>query len=143
MTLAERIGADYRRATMTVGPHPLALRREELRAQGVLSCAEMLAKRNHSAAQIAGAVITRQRPQTAKGFFFLTLEDETGIVNAIVTPAFYETHRAVLTGEPFLMLSGVVQQQDGVASLKVVHAFALQWSHEGGGLAMPDGHNFH
>jgi error-prone DNA polymerase len=71
---------------------------------------------------VAGAVIVRQRPPTAKGFFFLTLEDETGIANSIVPPALFERQRAVLVGAALLLLHGVVQQQDGVTSLKVVYA---------------------
>jgi error-prone DNA polymerase len=69
--------------------------------------------------QVAGAVICRQRPGTAKGFLFLSLEDETGIANGIVTPDMFDANRAVLVGEPFIIVDGVLQHQDGVVSVKV------------------------
>jgi error-prone DNA polymerase len=64
-------------------------------------------------------VICRQRPGTAKGFLFLSLEDETGIANAIVTPDLFDANRAVLVSEPFIIVDGTLQHQDGVVSVKV------------------------
>ena len=67
----------------------------------------------------AGCVIARQRPGTAKGFVFLSLEDETGISNAIITPDILEQNRILITTEKFLLLEGVLQKQEGVISVKV------------------------
>src|SRR5262249_53498886 len=86
MTESERLVADYAGTGLTVGRHPMALRRDELAMRGVLRAIDLRAERNGRRVRIAGMVITRQRPGTAKGFVFLTLEDETGIANIIVRP---------------------------------------------------------
>jgi error-prone DNA polymerase len=65
--------------------------------------------------KVAGAVICRQRPGTAKGFLFLTLEDETGLVNVIVRPDLYERRREVLVGESVLEVEGVLQSEDALS----------------------------
>ena len=75
--------------------------------------------------RVAGAVITRQRPGTAKGFVFLTLEDETGISNVIVQPPVYDTERHVIVREPFVVVEGILQQQDGVTSVKAERVIPL------------------
>jgi error-prone DNA polymerase len=69
-------------------------------------------------ARIAGAVIVRQRPGTAKGFVFLSLEDETGIANAIVRPALFHRARGAVLHAPYLVVEGVVQHQDGVTAVR-------------------------
>jgi error-prone DNA polymerase len=74
--------------------------------------------RNGIAVRVAGWVIVRQRPGTAKGFFFLTLEDETGVVNVIITPQLFDKYRMVLVDHPFLMIEGALQHQDNVISVK-------------------------
>src|SRR5205085_4597399 len=84
MDLRDRIAADIRGTGMTVGPHPVALERERLRAMGVHSAAELPGLRRSSRVRAAGLCIVRQRPGTAKGFVFLSLEDETGISNIVV-----------------------------------------------------------
>jgi error-prone DNA polymerase len=74
---------------------------------------------------VAGSVIVRQRPGTAKGFVFLSLEDETGVANVIVTPGVFHRQRLVLVSEPILMIDGVLQRQDGVISVKATRIHAL------------------
>jgi error-prone DNA polymerase len=76
--------------------------------------------------RVAGSVIVRQRPGTAKGFVFLSLEDETGIANVIVTPALFARRRWALVAEPFLLVEGILQTQDGVVSVRAerVHPLA-------------------
>ena len=74
--------------------------------------------RNGMPVQVAGWVIVRQRPGTAKGFVFLSLEDETGIANVIVTPQLFEKNRLVLVDYPFLLIEGALQHQDNVVSVK-------------------------
>jgi error-prone DNA polymerase len=119
MTADERREADYRDTGLTIGPHPMAARREEMRRRGVLRAVDLKHLSPGRRVQVAGAVICRQRPGTAKGFLFLSLEDETGIANGIVTPDMFDANRAVLVGEPFILVEGTLQNQDGVVSVKV------------------------
>ena len=97
MTLAERLDSDLRGTGLTVGPHPMALYREAL-ARARRACGRPTCRGSRTAqrVRVAGAVICRQRPGTAKGFLFLTLEDETGLVNVIVRPDLFERDHAVL-----------------------------------------------
>jgi len=118
MTEMERLEADYAGTGVTVGRHPMALRRADLVAQGVTRACDLARQRPGQPIRVAGSVIVRQRPGTAKGFLFLSLEDETGIANVIVTPQHFERHRLVLVSEPFLLVDGVLQKQDGVISIK-------------------------
>ena len=130
MTQEERIVADFRGTGMTVGIHPLGLRREELNAKGVLSAAAVKHARHGSIVRIAGSVICRQRPGTAKGFAFFSLEDETGISNAIVNPDLFEQNRLVLTSEPYLLMEGTLQNESGATSLKVARVVSLQFGQQ-------------
>lgn len=125
MSLAERVAADHRASGVSAGPHPVSFLRAHLAARGVLRCAELARARHGAPVTVAGVVITRQRPGTAKGFFFLTLEDESGVANGIVAPAIYDDQRAVMVSAGALVVHGNVQQQDGVTSVKVLRAEAL------------------
>jgi len=88
--------------------------------------------------RVAGMVITRQRPGTAKGFVFLTLEDETGISNVIIRPGLFDRQRMVAVRQPFLLVDGVLQHQDGVLSVRAERLEALpQFS------ASVDAHDFY
>jgi error-prone DNA polymerase len=127
MTPDERLEADYRDTGLTIGPHPMSQRREELRGQGVLRAVDLLRLPDGLHVKAAGAVICRQRPGTAKGFLFLSLEDETGIANAIVTPDLFDANRGVLVGEPFIIVEGTLQNQDGVVSVKVQRVEPCPW----------------
>ena len=118
MTEIDRLEADYAGTGVTVGRHPMGLRRTALARQGVTRAADLVRGRPGQPIRVAGSVIVRQRPGTAKGFLFLSLEDETGIANVIVTPQHFERHRLVLVSEPFLLVDGVLQRQDGVVSVK-------------------------
>ena len=93
MDADERLQADYAGMGLTIGPHPMALRRDELALRGVLRAADLPQARDGRRVRVAGMVITRQRPGTAKGFVFLTLEDETGISNVIVRPDLFDRER--------------------------------------------------
>jgi error-prone DNA polymerase len=118
MTLPERMDADFRGTGLTIGRHPVSLYRSELRKLEVVRAMEIRELRNGAPVRVAGWVIVRQRPGTAKGFFFLTLEDETGVVNIIVTPQLFDKYRLVLVDHPFLMIEGALQHQDNVISVK-------------------------
>jgi len=118
MTEAERLVADYAGTGLTTGRHPMALRREELAMRGVLRASDLGQVRQARRVRVAGMVITRQRPGTAKGFVFLTIEDETGIANVIVRPDLFARDRLTIIEEPFLIIDGVLQHQEGVISVR-------------------------
>jgi error-prone DNA polymerase len=125
MNPTERLMADYAGTSLTIGPHPMAMRRAELALRGVLRATDLPRGRHGRRVRIAGAVITRQRPGTAKGFVFLTLEDETGIANIIVQPDLFTAHRSVIVGEPYLLIEGTLQIQEGVTSVKAERVIPL------------------
>ncbi len=137
MDASERLQADYAGMGLTIGPHPMALRRSELALRGVLRAADLPRTRDGRRVRIAGMVITRQRPGTAKGFVFLTLEDETGISNVIIRPDLYDRERTAVVRQPFLMIEGVLQHQDGVLSVRAERIESIQ------GAAAIDAHDFY
>ncbi len=118
MNLEERLVADFHGTGLTVGPHPMAYRRDWLNAMGIRRASELRDIPNGKRLRIGGCVITRQRPGTAKGFVFVSLEDETGVANAIITPDLFHRNRLLLTSERFLAIEGILQNQDNVISVK-------------------------
>jgi error-prone DNA polymerase len=126
MNVTERLVADYQGTHLTIGPHPMALRRRELALRGVLRAIDLPRERQGRRIRVAGTVITRQRPGTAKGFVFLTLEDETGIANIIVHPDLFARDRLTVVDEPFLVIDGVLQNQEGVTSVRAERVQGLQ-----------------
>jgi error-prone DNA polymerase len=116
MTVPERVKADYETMNLTAGPHPMKLLRKTL--PNIWRATDLVQARDGSTIQIAGNVICRQRPGTAKGFVFISLEDETGVSNAIVDPDLFERFRLVITEEAFLLIEGQVQNSDGVVLIK-------------------------
>jgi len=131
MTPEERLHADYLGTGVTIGRHPMAWRRAEMNARHATPAAELHRMRNGRPVRVGGAVIVRQRPGTAHGFVFLSLEDETGISNIIVTPDVFEQYRLTLVGAPFLFIEGALQNVDGVVSVKASHIEALPaWTAE-------------
>ena len=125
MQTEERLVADYAGTGLTIDHHPMAYRRTDLRASGILSAKELLAQPDGRRVTGAGCVIARQRPGTALGFIFLSLEDETGIANIIIHPDLYERDRALITREKVLLVTGKLQNQDGVAHIKAEHVVPL------------------
>jgi error-prone DNA polymerase len=125
MSESERLVADYAGTGLTVGRHPMALRRDELAMRGILRAIDLRTERNGRRVRVAGMVITRQRPGTAKGFVFLTLEDETGIANIIVRPDLFARDRLVVVEEKFLLVDGILQHQDGVISVRAESVQAM------------------
>ena len=109
MNEQERLHADYAGLRLTTGPHPMALIRQQL--SGILRATDLPGLRDGQAVRIAGQVICRQRPGTAKGICFISLEDETGICNAIVSPQLFERERLKITAEQFLIIHGVLQNR--------------------------------
>jgi error-prone DNA polymerase len=138
MTDEERLVADFRGTGMTVGPHPMAYHRERLDKMGVLRAQHLGNLPSGRKVRVAGAVIARQRPGTAKGFVFLSLEDETGVSNAIVTPDRFQQNRLLLATERFLIIDGTLQNQDGVISVKAARVAPLHITR-----AETHSHDFH
>jgi error-prone DNA polymerase len=118
MTTHERLSADYAGTGLTTGPHPLAYHRAVFREAGLVSADDLTRLPNHHFVRVAGCVIARQRPGTAKGFVFLSLEDETGIANVIFTPDAFEQNRVVVSRSRFVCVEGPLQHQDGVIHIK-------------------------
>jgi error-prone DNA polymerase len=140
MTDVERLVADYAGTGITLGPHPLSFRRHELSMRGVLRAIDLPNARAGRRVRTAGMVITRQRPGTAKGFVFLTLEDETGIANVIIRPDLYATTRLVVVESPFLLVEGVLQNQDGVTAIRAERIVRLDGFSSS---AAVESHDFH
>jgi len=138
MSVNERLNADLRGTGITIGRHPMAHQRAWLNTMNVTRAGELKNMRNGMWVKVAGWVIVRQRPGTAKGFVFLSLEDETGIANIIVTPQLFETNRQPLVNSPFLLIEGVLQHQDNVVSVKARRIEPLRMKVES-----PRSHDFH
>jgi len=138
MDVEERLVADYHGTGLTTGHHPMAYRRNVLREMGVNSALELRSLPHGKEATVAGCVITRQRPGTAKGIIFMTLEDETGTSRVIISPDFYDRNRTVVLKERFVLVSGVVQNQDNVVHLKARRIQPLATS-----AATTPSHDFH
>src|SRR4029450_694712 len=128
MTLTERVDADFRGTGLTVGNHPVAYPRRELNKLQALRAIDIRKLRNGTFVRVAGWVIVRQRPGTAKGFMFLSLEDETAVSNIIVPPQLFDKYRQELVGHPFLLIEGALQNQDNVISVKASHVQPLSFA---------------
>ena len=139
MSYSERIQADFAGLGMTAGKHPMALVRLQL-AGSVFTAMQLKDLPQGAAAATAGAVICRQRPGTAKGVVFITLEDETGLSNAIVYADRFEDFRLTITTEPFLLITGTVQQAEGTTHLMAERIEALRTPRE---LPAAASHDFH
>lgn len=137
MNAVERLNADLHGTGMTTGPHAMKIIRHKL--DGIWKAADLKTARNGQRIQIAGMVICRQRPGTAKGFVFVSLEDETGVANAIVTPQLFEAKRLVITQEPFLLIRGTVQNHENVIHVKAAVIEPLHTAD----LAASASHDFH
>jgi len=138
MTDEERLIADFRGSGMTTGPHPMVYCRQEMKRAGVKRASELEQMVDGRFASVGGCVIARQRPGTAKGFVFLSLEDETGIANIIIQPDLYEEHRLLINRSKFLRVDGILQNQDGVISIKASRVSPLSITQ-----AETESHDYH
>lgn len=118
MTPGQRTCADFSNSGLSIGKHPMSYYRERMRKMGVMDAATAKAQRDGMLLTVAGCVITRQRPGTAKGFVFLSLEDETGIINIIVQPDLFDRKRQICTTSPYVLIKGILQSITGVISVK-------------------------
>jgi error-prone DNA polymerase len=134
----ERLVADFHGTGLTVGPHPMAYRRRQMESLGIRRASDLSQIPHGQRLRVAGCVIVRQRPGTAKGFVFLSLEDETGVANAIITPDMFQKNRLLLVSEKFVMVEGILQNQDNVISVKADRILPLEITH-----AETTSHDFH
>jgi error-prone DNA polymerase len=137
MDAVERLRADYKGTNLTTGPHPMALWRAQL--PEVWRACDLPRTQNGQTVRIAGNVICRQRPGTAKGFVFISLEDETGVSNAIVDPKLFEKLRLLITHESFLAIEGQAQNTGAVVMIKARRIEALAQNK----LVAGPSHDFH
>jgi DNA polymerase III alpha subunit len=126
MTYEERLIADFRSTGLTVGPHPMQYRRAEMKRMGIYRASDLAHLPNGRRLRIGGCVIARQRPGTAKGMMFMSLEDETGIANAIIAPDLLQKNRVLLISERFVMIEGILQNQDNVIHIRAERISALR-----------------
>jgi error-prone DNA polymerase len=132
----ERTFADYSALQLTTGPHPMALIRDRL--PDVWRATDLKSVRDGERVRVAGQVICRQRPGTAKGVCFVSLEDETGISNAIVAPKLFEEQRLKITTEPFLVIEGIAQSRHDTIHIQARRIERLDYS----GLKTAGSHDF-
>ena len=138
MTAAERLVADYAGTSVTVGRHPMAHCREDLRRKHIFRATDLKLFHHGVTTRVAGCIIARQRPGTAHGFIFLSLEDETGIANVIIEPELFERHRALVTYAKIVMVEGLLQNVDKVIHIRARHIEELQVT-----AAPMQSHDFH
>ena len=138
MSAEERLTADYHGTGVNLGRHPMAFRRAEMNELGVTPASLLPQVPSGGGVRVAGCVITRQRPGTAKGILFLTMEDETGISNAVVMPDVFERYKLAILNQPFLLVEGVMQNVDSVIHVRATRVEPLRpWT------ASPASHDFH
>ena len=138
MSAEERLTADYHGTGVNLGRHPMAFRRQEMNELGVTPASLLPRVPSGGRVRVAGCVITRQRPGTAKGIVFLTMEDETGISNAVVMPDVFERYKLIIVNEPFLLVEGVIQNVDSVIHVRATRLDSLRPFAAG-----PPSHDFH
>ncbi len=125
MSPIEETLADYETMDLTTGPHLISHMRSSLRAQGVLSASELDQVPNGRRVRAGGAIIVRQRPGTAKGFVFVTLEDETGMTQAIIRPDLFKENRSLIVRSPGLIIEGILQRSPGQPSIRAEKIWAI------------------
>jgi error-prone DNA polymerase len=138
MNPSERLNADFRQTHLTIGKHPMAFHREKMDALGVTPAAQLKHVRNGRLVRLAGCIICRQRPGTAKGLLFLSIEDETGVSNAVVMPDVFDRERKTILNNSYIVVDGEMQNVDNVYTVRAAHFEPLHLAEE----AVPS-HDFH
>jgi error-prone DNA polymerase len=139
LTPVELTEADFRVTGLSPAGHPLRHLRKALDAQGVVRAADIARQRDGAWVAVAGIVICRQRPGTAKGFCFVTLEDETGLANVVIAPKLFEQHRRLVVRSPLLVVEGILQEEQGVLNVRGRRFAALD---QKAGAAFVPSHDF-
>jgi error-prone DNA polymerase len=114
MPLSEHVVCDYQTLRLSLKAHPMSFLREKLRAGRILACNDLRALRDGALVRVAGVVLVRQRPGSAKGVVFMTLEDETGVANAVVWPKTLEKYRKVVMGARLILITGRIQRHEDI-----------------------------
>jgi error-prone DNA polymerase len=143
MDTNERLVADYAGTGLSIDKHPMYHRRGEMQAMGVLSSRDLQNCRSGTFVRTAGCVIARQRPGTAKGFIFLSMQDETGISNVIVSPDLYEQNEKLVRRSKFLWVEGPLQNDGGVVHVKATRLATLLNGKQAQGQLAIQSHDFH
>jgi len=123
MTDWERMAADYSILALSPDYHPMGLMRPRLH-EGIVSTGHLERLPDGTQVEVAGLVVCRQRPMTAKGFVFMLLEDEFGMANVVVNPQLYERYRSLVRAEPFVLVRGELQRRDGTTNV-IAQGFSL------------------
>lgn len=129
--------ADYGSTQVTTGPHLMEHLRPNLARAGIRSTLQLQSEPHGRRVRTGGAVIVRQRPATAKGFVFLTLEDETGMAQAIVNPDLFREHRSLIVSSSGLVVEGILQKEGGQPSLRAEKFWPIL------DFAQVESHDFH
>src|SRR5690606_16455680 len=116
-----QVVADYGRTGLSLRSHPVSFLRGDLTRRRIVSCAEAMQARDRRWVEAAGIVLVRQRPGSAKGVMFITLEDETGIANLVVWPKVFEKHRRIILGAGMFSVRGRIQREGEVVHLVAHH----------------------
>ena len=140
LTPVQLTEADYRVTGLSPAGHPMRHLRQAVAAMDAIPAAELERHRDGDWVTVAGLVICRQRPGTAKGFCFVTLEDETGLANVVIAPQLFEENKRLVRRSPLLVVSGVLQEEQGVLNIRGKRFAAL---HPGAGAAWATSHDFH
>ncbi len=126
MSLREEIAADYRLQGLSARHHPMKAFRPSISRDGVLNSSEITSLFSGTKVRVAGCVVCRQKPMTAKGVVFITLEDEHGLVNVILRPRIYERYRQVARMEPFIVVEGTLRKKDGIINIVAAYLAPLR-----------------
>jgi error-prone DNA polymerase len=118
----------YQGTGLTVGRHPMFYQRERMNVIGVTPAAELVNRANGIWVRVAGCVIVRQRPGTAKGVVFLSVEDETGIFNVIIMPDFFDANRVKIVRSPYVLVEGPLQKYEGVIHVQAKRIETIEMS---------------
>jgi error-prone DNA polymerase len=122
MQLAEHVSEDYRTAGLSLKAHPIGLVREELSRRRIVTCAQLSSIKNGAYVRVAGIVLVRQRPETASGVIFMTIEDETGNANSIIWPKIFEKYHRVARTASTIVIEGHLQREG-----EVIHVVAKKF----------------
>ncbi|HAC00780.1 MAG TPA: error-prone DNA polymerase [Brevundimonas sp.] len=125
MTAGREVVEDYQHVGLSLRRHPVAFLREELAGEAIVTCAQAQGTPDGRLARVAGLVLVRQKPGSAKGVMFITIEDETGVANLVVWPAIYEQHRRVILGSSLIAVQGRIQREGEVVHLVAAKLFDL------------------
>jgi error-prone DNA polymerase len=126
MSLTEEIAADYTVQGMSASHHPMEVFRPSICKDGVLRSSEIASLSSNTRVRVAGCVVCRQRPMTAKGVVFMTIEDEYGLVNVILRPHTYGKYRQIARMEPTIVVEGILQKRDGIINIVAEHLLPLK-----------------